>query len=407
MAKQLLFVVAVLMVTSLHAQKDSSFIIFIHANLIDGISDKPLKNVAITVKGGKIEAVQKHTKEDARAIVINLSGKWVLPGYIDAHAHFLTLDAARIALTSGVTTARTLRCDHFIDVQIRLAHQHGQLDLPDIVAAGYQIRPDMADAFFEDFPELIDIKPRLSGVDNVRRVVRAEIERKVDLIKILASEKAGTPSTDPLKRTFTDEEINAIVAEAKKANLPVAAHAYGDEAASAAVRGGVRSIEHGAFLSDETLKMMKDHETYFDPTLAEWVLAFEKDQRVPDVKEDSVLRERHKNFSASEKAVIIKAHKMRIPIIGGTDNEYNGSQLNYITDEAINFVRIGIPNLDAIKSITSISAECLQIANHTGAIRVGLDADMVVVDQNPLKEIAALKNILLVVNDGKIAINKL
>ncbi len=158
-----------------------------------------------------------------------------------------------------------MHCERFLDVRIREAHRQGGEDLPDVVAAGYQIRPDMAAAFFEDFPALADLRTRVSGTDNVRRVVRAIVSRGVDHIKFLATERSGD---DPRKRTFSDEEIEALVDEARKAGLRVAAHAHGDEGAVAAVKAGVHSIEHGTFISDQTLASMKQRGTYYVPTFA-------------------------------------------------------------------------------------------------------------------------------------------
>src|SRR5215510_9124961 len=122
---------------------------------------------------------------------------------------------------------------------------------------------------FINIPKLSDLmgKP-VSGADNLRRIVRAQIERGVNVIKIMATERAGLPDTDPRQRVFSDEEIVAIVDEASKAGIYVAAHAHGDEGAYAAVKAGVRSIEHGTYLGDQTLALMKERGTYLDPIIA-------------------------------------------------------------------------------------------------------------------------------------------
>ena len=100
----------------------------------------------------------------------------------------------------------------------------------------------------------------------MRRAVRANLSRGVDWIKTLATERAGTPDTDPRKQVYSQEELRIIVVEAGTKNIPVMAHAHGAEGADAAVRAGVRSIEHGTYLTDETLQMMAKQGTYFDPT---------------------------------------------------------------------------------------------------------------------------------------------
>ncbi len=403
MRKLLLFLWLLLIENTISAQNDSSIIVLQHANVINGISNKPLKNVTVTIENGKIIKVQKRTsKTTANATVIDLTGKWILPGFIDAHVHLFSFEAARMALSTGVTTARTMQCDHFIDVAIRDAHREGQTDLPDIVAAGYQIRPDMSEAFYKDFPELGDLKPRVSGVENVRRVVRALVSHKVNHIKILATERAGTPDTDPRKRTFTDEELIAIVDEAKKAGLSVAAHAHSDEGAAAAIQAGVRSIEHGSFISDKTLEMMKSHQIYFDPTFSFWTEAATK----PLYKENVILAERVRTIPLYAKDVTARAFKMDIPIIAGTDITYTVPGITLFT-EATQLQRAGLPEMEIIKAMTLKSAQCLKIDDYTGSVKIGLDADIVILGGNPLKNIAALQDIQMVINDGKIVINRL
>lgn len=187
-----------------------AIIVFQHANVIDGVSNAPLRDVTVIVANGKITAIRKSLKSiPAGAEVIDLKGKWLLPGYIDAHVH-INFEQAQRALRFGVTTARTMAADHFIDIEIRDEHRRGRTDIPDVLASGYQVRPDVVNvfpSFIEDFPELADMKPRVSGTDNVRRLVRALATKGVDHIKVLATERAGTPDTDPRTRTFTDEEL--------------------------------------------------------------------------------------------------------------------------------------------------------------------------------------------------------
>ena len=210
-------------------------------------------------------------RSPAGAVVIDLAGRWLLPGLIDAHEHLRDLEQARAIVASGVTTVRSLHSDHFIDVGIRELHRSGMSDLPDVLASGYMIRPDMSalDGFFLDFPELaILIKGRLRGPDNLKKVVQPNVRHGVNVIMILATERGGTPESDPRRQTFTEDDMAAIVTEARVANLPVAAHAHGDEGAAAAIRSGVRTIEHGSFLSDATLDMMKERGTCLLPLLS-------------------------------------------------------------------------------------------------------------------------------------------
>ena len=392
------------------AQDRAGMVIFQHANVIDGISSVPLRDVTVIIANGKITGIQKSLKHvPAGAEVIDLKGKWLLPGYIDAHVHFNDFESAQTALRFGITTARTMGIDHFIDIGIRDAHTRGRTDIPEVLAAGYQVRPDVFDAFpsfIKDFPELADMKPLVSGTENVRRVVRALASRGVDHIKILATERAGTPDTDPRKRTFTDEELNAIVDEARKAGLKVAAHAHPDDGAYAAVQARVRSIEHGTWLSDKTLRLMRSRGTWLatnifsDSATAFW------ESIAPS---NPILVERRRTMRPSAIDVTQRAYKLGVPLVAATDITFGGvldSGRLTIADNAAGLAEAGIPKMEAIKAITSQAAKLLEIDKRTGAIRRGLEADIVIIGDNPLSSIGALKDIRIVVNDGKVAWQK-
>jgi imidazolonepropionase-like amidohydrolase len=138
-------------------------------------------------------------------VVLDLAGRWVTPGLIDTHQHLFDLKSARALVAAGVTTARTMHADHFVDIGMRQLHRGGATDLPDVLASGYQLRPDMFvfEAFFLDFPELANlIKGKVTVVQNVRRLIQANVWHWVDQIKILATERSGTPDADA-PTTFT------------------------------------------------------------------------------------------------------------------------------------------------------------------------------------------------------------
>src|SRR5262245_2657214 len=384
-------------------QNQSSLLVITHANVIDGVSNEPLRDVTVIVRAGKIEQIGK-VAAPAGAAVIDLKGKWLLPGLIDAHAHIADLAAARVALQSGVTTARDLGVNNFFDIGVRELNHAGVSDLPDIVAAGYHVRPRPAELLFVDIPKLADLMGKqVSGADNLRRIVRAQIERGVNVIKILATERAGLPDTDPRKRVFSDEEIAAIVDEARKSGVHVAAHAHGDEGAYAAVKAGVRSIEHGTYLSDRTLALMKELGTYFDPTIA----------TVADLIEpggdydNAILSIRGRHMLPRVRETAAKAWKMGIKLVAGTDTGYGPNSNRRIPHEVIELVTIGMPPMEAIKAATSVSAECMGIEKRTGSIRPGLEADFVAVERDPLSDVKNLQDVLLVINNGKVIVNRL
>ena len=172
--------------------------IFNHVNVIDGLSNAPLLDTTVVVTNGKIATVERLQKAPPHTpTTFDMQGKWLLPGYVDAHVHFADTERARTALRLGATTVRTMQCDHFLDIQIRDAHRHGREDLPDVVAAGYQIRPAMSPAFFEDFPQFAALRSRISGTENVRRVVRALVSRRVDQHQISCDGTQWKPRDQP------------------------------------------------------------------------------------------------------------------------------------------------------------------------------------------------------------------
>jgi len=190
----------------------------------------------------------------------------------------------------------------------------------------------------------------------------------------------------------------AIVDEARKAGLPVAAHAHGDEGARGAVLAGVHSIEHGTYLSDDTLALMKARGTYFVPTLS----ALSHMSKL----ENPVLQMRGRAMLPRARDTAARAWKMGIKIVAATDSTYEGDR-PVAADEIIALVGIGIPPMEAIKAGTSVSAECLGVGKRIGTIKPGMVADFVAVDTNPLADIAALQDLVLVVHDGKVIVNRL
>ena len=373
---------------------------FTHANLIDGVSKAPMMDVTVVVVNGHIQSIGHDAA--TQGSVLDLKGHWLLPGFVDAHVHVADLAAARRALRSGATTIGEAGVNHFADIGMRELNHKGVVDVPDVIAAGYHVRTHPADDFFLDFPQDADLMGGVHGTEAVRRLVREMVSRGVNRIKVMATERAGLPDTDPRIRVFSDEELAAVVDEASKAGLWVVAHAHGDEGAAAAVRAGVHSIEHGTYLSDDTLHLMREKGVYLDPTLTATV-----DMIEPEGEYDNpVLQMRGRAMLPVAHEMVAKAWKMGIKIVGGTDTSYFDKNNRTMADEIVELAGAGIPPMDAIKAATSASAEELGIANRTGSIRVGYEADFVVVERNPLDDIRHIADILIVVNNGRIALDR-
>ena len=378
-------------------------LVLTRANVIDGLSARPLRDVTLVVRDGRIASVSRgSTRGPAGARVIDLGGRWLLPGLIDAHVHLRDLGSARAAVRAGVTTARSLGVNRFTDTDIRQQHRAGAFDLPDVVASGYHVRRRLAEEFFLDAPELRALAGGLSGAVDVRLVVRVMVRRGADVIKVMATERAGMPDADPLRRVLTDQELAAAVAEARSAGIPVAAHAHSDEGARAAVVAGAKTIEHGTLLGIDTLSLMRKRGTCFVPTLSFWqdMLDAGGEYDHPD------LAARAREMLPRVRQATVLASKMGIRVVAGSDMRYDASSTRTVADEVAELIGAGVPAMEAIKAATSGAAHCLGVGGATGAIRPGLQADLIVVDRDPLRDAGALRHPLLVINDGHVALDR-
>jgi imidazolonepropionase-like amidohydrolase len=405
MGMALLALVAIRLPTLNAAQGQVPGLVLRGATMIDGTSAPPVSGVTVVISQGKIERVATGSLAvPAGAHVLDLAGKYVLPGFVDGHVHIASLDQARRALVSGVTTARSAGVSFFADVGLRELAARGYAEAPEIVAAGYHIRPDPAEGLFLDEPALGDLRAgELKGPDALRRAVRAMLRRGVNVIKVNATERAGTPQTDPRKPLYTEAELRAIVEEAAAAGVPVMAHAHGDEGARAAVAAGVRSIEHGTFLSDATLRLMVERGTFFAPTIA-----VVSDLTQPGGDYDNAgLQIRGRFMLPRIRETAGRAIRAGVKVVGATDTGYGPESVVRMSHELEELVGAGMPPAQAIRAATSLAAEMLGVNDHAGRIAPGLDADLIVVDRNPLDDIRALQDILLVVNNGKVVVNRL
>ena len=395
------------------AAQPAPVLVLEHATVIDGIAPEPARDVTVILKDGKIASIScKPSPLPAGAQRLDLTGHWLLPGWIDAHTHPENMEAAHNLLATGVTTARSMFASHYADVGLRELHRRGDVDVPEVLAAGYPLVPNLVSfqpdltPLFLDVPQLDDLRKDADiGPEGVRRVTRANLDRHVDVIKVFATDRAGVMTSDPRHRMLSDEELAAAVAEARSAGVPVAAHAHGDEGAAAAVRAGVSSIEHGTYLSEATLALMKQRDVCFVPTLSAIVLDINPG---PGANAEAVgLAVRSRAMLSRARDAVSRARRLGVKIIAGADSGYTSDDPHRITDEMAELVAAGMSPLEAIRAATSGSAECLGISKRTGAIREGLEADLVVLERDPLQDIDAVREVVLVINDGRIAVDHL
>jgi imidazolonepropionase-like amidohydrolase len=372
------------------------------ANVIDVVDGSVDRDVTLVLRGGRIESMGG-TAAPTGVRVIDLGGRYVVPGLIDAHVHIANTRALRTALESGVTTVRSAGVSHYVDVGLRELVKQGVLVGPDVVASGYHVRPLVAEEAFFDHPSMAGLMRGVTTVDALRQMVRANLSRGVDWIKVLATERAGTPDTDPRKQVYTEAELRAVVEEAATRNVPVQAHAHGAEGALAAVKAGVRSIEHGTYLTDEALRLMAKQGTFFDPTLE----AVKDVATVGGDYDNRDLQLRGQHMLPRLRDTIARAHKMGVLIVAGSDTGYGPSSIGRVSIEIANLVEAGLSPAAALRAATLDNARMLGRDQQIGTIAKGFEADLLVVERNPLEQIVTLQDPLLVVSNGRIGLDRL
>ena len=380
-------------------QKDYGLI---NAKLIDGYSPELQSNMTVLVSNGEIVSIKKQGRVSSNYQIIDLNGMVLLPGFIDAHTHIRSLDAAKRAMESGVTTARSASTPNYQDVAIREMVKASQFIGPDISAAGVFVTPNLGETILAD-TRLGVLKDGIHSENALRTIVRVNAEHGVDFIKTRGTERAGLPHTDPRKQTYTEAQLKIIVDEAKKYDIPVMAHAHGDEGGYAAIKAGVRSIEHGTYLSEKSLKLMKKMGTYLVPTFTTVV-----DLTEPGGDYDNpVLFIRGQHMLPALENTVKMAYDLGIKIVTGADTGYGPNSTTRVGMEITNFVRLGMKPMDAIQSATIVGAELLQISNKTGTVEVGKEADLIVVTKNPLEDIRTIQDVVFVMSNGQIGLNRL
>jgi len=377
-------------------------IVLFNVNVIDGLNSTVQEDMMVFISNRKIESIKNIGSKPKGYKVIDLNGMYLLPGFIDAHTHISSLDAAKRALQSGVTTARSASTSSFQDVSIREMVKARKLVGPDMIASGIFVTPNLGETILADV-RLANLVNGVNKENELRKLVQINADRGVDFIKTRGTERAGLPNTDPRKQTYTEKQLSIIVNEANKYNIPVMAHAHGDEGGYAAVKAGVRSIEHGTYLSKRTLSLMKEKGTYLVPTFTTVV-----DLTEPGGDYDNpVLFIRGQHMLPSLESTVKTAYKMGVKIATGADTRYGPNSTTRVGMEITNFVDLGMKPIDAIRSATIIGAELLMIADKTGTIEVGKEADLIVVTKNPLMNIRTIQDVVFVMSNGEIAFKRI
>ena len=368
--------------------------------IIDCRNGKQLDNPVIIVQKNRIADILFDNRYPDSAIVIDLKGYSLLPGLIDVHTHILAgtddydkdlyknstsyraLRAAKhlsISLQNGFTTLRDVCTEGagFADVDISRAIDSGFIIGSRVIPSGRGIA---ATNRYVPFPTMQNWELDLpsgaqyaTGIDECTKAVRVQVSRGVECIKLFSD--WGTT-------TFNYEEISTVVKEAKKYNIPVAAHATSREAIRMAIHAGVSSIEHGEAFDDSLIQLAVKNKVYWCPTI-------------------SVYESYHVDLTGIYKQLNY-ANKAKLKIVCGTDIGSFPWTINQAKELEYYVKKGGLSPMDAIRTATVNAAELLRMENRIGSLEKGFFADIIAVKGNPLNDITLLQNISFVMKEGKI-----
>jgi imidazolonepropionase-like amidohydrolase len=397
--------------------------------LIDGISENGLNNKVVLVKKNVISDIVPVTEIPPNAIRIDLPGTTLMPGMINAHEHpmiyrhdyqnahleassaykaLLGLSNLQNLLLAGWTTIRVMGdADVYYAVQdLKRIIEEGVFWGPRLTGAAHYISVTGGGGDINYLsPEQNVIADGLivDGVDEIRKAIRQEIKYGSDWIKIMVTGAFMSVGDHPKNVSFSPEELAAAVKEAKRQNVPVAAHAHATEGINQAILSGVRSIEHGSFINQKSIDLMVKHGTFLVPTI------YVGDYYALSGK----LREQTKNddfylsFRDSWLQLIGKAHRSGVKIAVGSDLCGPMVESTVCAREFATLIEAGLTPMAAIKAGTIVGAELLRWDDRIGSIEVGKIADIIAVLGNPLETIEALENPVFVMKDGQIIKNNL
>ncbi len=386
--------------------------------MLDVRTGSMINNVVILIDGDRIKEIGPNIAIPPNAEVIDLGQKTILPGLIDCHTH-LTFDPgnigasflatsiprealrgaknAKITLEAGFTTVRNVGARGYSDVALRDAIEAGDVPGPRIIPSGPSL--GITGGHCDEnllAPEYHHVADGVAdGVSNVMQKTREVIKYGAGVVKICSTGGVLSLGDNPKASEFTLEEMKAIVAEAHRLGRKVAAHAHGGDGLKLAVTAGVDSIEHGTYIDDEAVKLMKDRGAYLVPTLylTDWFLEnYQKLGLPPSIiaKAQEVMPAMRKNIG--------RAFTQGVPVAFGTDSAVYPHGLN--AREFAVYVRLGMAPVQAIQTATVNASRLLGREDRIGSLEAGKYADLIAVDGDPTKDVTELERVKWVMKGG-------
>ena len=403
----------------------TSAITIIHAGrLFDAPSGRMLSGQDIVVRNSRIEQVGAGLVVPAGAREIDLRDATVLPGFIDVHTHLvgsnqagyeaLGVSVPRMALTgaknaqttlfAGFTTVRNLGAPGYADVALRDAIYDGEVSGPRMQVSGppLGISGGHCDSNLLPFDFHYSAEGVANGVPAVMAKVRETIKYGADVIKFCASGGVFSKGDNPLLEQYSPEEMQALIAEAHRLGRKVASHAHATIAIKDAVRAGVDSIEHGIFLDDEGIELMKQHGTYLVPTSFP-LYWFE--QNVSKLNMPPWVVEKAAIIIPAAKKNMARAFRAGVKVALGTDAGVYPHGLN--GGEFWSMVQLGLTPVQALQAGTVNAADLMGWSDRIGSVAPGKFADLVAVRGNPLDDVTLLQHVRFVMKDGVVYKNEL
>ena len=398
--------------------------------LIDVTKSEVQKEMTIVVQGNKIQDVVKgYFSATATDKIIDLKSKTVMPGLIDMHVHiehetkkgqaidkfvlnpadiaFESSKYANITLMAGFTTVRDLGGTG-VNISLRNAIANGFVVGPRIFTAGKSIattggHADPTNGYRKDL--MGNPGPAegvINGPEDAYKAVRQRYKDGSDCIKITATGGVLSQAKDGTNAQFTEEEIRAIVSAAKDYGFKVAAHAHGAEGIKRAIRGGVNSIEHGTYMDDEGMKLMKQFGTWYVPTIIAGKATGDS-AKIPGYYSD-IVTPKALAVGPNIQATFAKAYKAGVKIAFGTDAGVYAHGKNWM--EFVYMTEAGMPILEAIHCATVNASELLGESTRLGSIETGKLADIIAVDGDPTKDVKVMGKVKFVMKDGVVYKNE-